>query len=56
MLIVYVYSPVADVSAVRWAVRLVVVPAITATGMIMWKLPALLRRSKATAQGRLAGV
>ena len=49
VLIAYVYTPLGDSDPVRLVVRLVFVPAIVVTGLLMWKLPAL------RARGRRAG-
>ena len=53
LLMAYVYSPLGDSTAGRIFVRVLVVPAIVATGVLMWKLPAL--RSRARRQAARAG-
>ena len=40
----YVYTPVGDSDPARLLVRVVVMPAIIATGVLMWKLSALRTR------------
>ena len=42
----YVYTPLGDPGIFRLLTRLFVVPAIVATGLLMWKLPALRARSR----------
>jgi hypothetical protein len=46
LLITYIYTPLPDVAPVRWFVRIALVPAIVATGVLMWKLPALRARTR----------
>jgi len=50
LLMVYVYTPIGDATVGRLIVRIVVVPAIMTTGLLMWKLPA----SRARARRRAA--
>jgi hypothetical protein len=45
-LIAYVYTPLGDSDPVQLVVRLVIVPAIVITGLLMWKLPALRARGR----------
>lgn len=41
LLAAYVYTPLGEWDLGRLFVRVVVVPAIVVTGLLMWKLPAL---------------
>lgn len=46
LLTAYVYTPLGDSTPGRILVRALVVPAIVATGLLMWKLPALRVRAR----------
>jgi thiosulfate reductase cytochrome b subunit len=46
LLVAFVYTPLGDWGPARLLVRVVVVPAIIATGLLMWKLPALRARAR----------
>jgi hypothetical protein len=46
LLVAYVYTPLGDSDLGRLFVRVVVVPAIVTTGLLMWKLPGLRARAR----------
>jgi predicted membrane protein len=46
LLMAYVYTPLGDWDPARFSARVVVLPAIIATGLLMWKLPALRARAR----------
>jgi hypothetical protein len=46
LLAAFVYTPLGDWDPARLLVRVIVVPAIIATGLLMWKLPALRARAR----------
>jgi hypothetical protein len=46
LLSAYVYTPLGDWDPGRLFVQVAVVPAIAATGLLMWKLPALRARAR----------
>jgi hypothetical protein len=55
VLIAYLYTPVGDDNVARAFVRILVVPAMVATGLVMWKLPALRRLARALRPGGAGG-
>ena len=43
VLLAYLYLPADDAEALRGAFRFVTAPAVIATGLLLWKLPAIRR-------------
>jgi hypothetical protein len=55
VLIAYVYTPLGYDDVMRAFVRILLVPAMVLTGLVMWKLPALRRVARRTRLGHARG-
>jgi hypothetical protein len=55
VLIAYVYTPLGEDGIIRAFVRILLVPAMVATGLVMWKLPALRRLARTLRPGGTGG-